>query len=270
MPERKLNNDGRKSGIKYAVIIATILTTVLAGGVLAKYIMDSNSTKNTVVAKEFYFTSDLLTEEGESYVLSPGKNSTASITFTIGNNADELRCSEDDIEYTVAITKGETLIKTDEGILNMGAVNTASITVGDLEKGETYTVIAIGKAGYKKTLKAEFTVAGDDKAMYKSVTQNTHYVSLTVWTKNIKGIAGIDFPNELIVDDTDTVIAADPDEYGIIADTTSFINTYSSHTYRFFKTSSKVYDENDFRVVLDVTDSSDDISIDEVIIAIPE
>lgn len=274
MPKRKLNNDGRMSGIKYAVIIATILTTVLAGGVLAKYIKDNTEKKNTVVAKEFYFTSNMLTEEGESYVLSAGEGDTASIAFTVGNNADELRFSKDDITYTVAMAegtgKGLDLVRVKSDTLTGGHVNTISIEIENLEKGKTYTIVAIGKAGYVKTLKATFTVAGDDKAVYKTVTQNNHYVLLTVWTKNVKGTSEISLPKDLIPDNTDAVMNTVKNADTLFKDTASFKEAYSSHTYRFFKTTTKSYTANDFKVSLGGFSDFDSAGDNDVIVSTPE
>ena len=278
MPKIKLNNDGRKSGILFVVIVLTILSTVLAGGVLAKYIMNSDDEpKNTIVAKEFYFTSDMLTEDGESYILSPGDDSTASITFTIGNNADELRFSEDDINYEVSISNGG-LIDTTSGTLKAGDTLNSSedITISGLAKGESYTVTAIGRAGYEKTLTATFNVADDDKVMYKSVSQTNHYVLLTVWTKNVIGYVGIKTPEKLITDETDpSIITNSSSEFpgipdGIIVDVNSFISAYSSHTYRFFKTTSNVYDADDFDVLLRSSNEADNINQEDVIVATPE
>ena len=82
-------------------IIAAILLISVSGGVLAKYIYTKNG-GSLFSAKEFYFTSDLLTEDGAKYVL----NSTASeVSFTLGNFGDKLRYSQDNIKYEVSVVE---------------------------------------------------------------------------------------------------------------------------------------------------------------------
>lgn len=232
MPNRKVNNKGRGSGIIYAVIVLTIMTTVLAGGALAKYIKDNTYAKNVLAAKEFYFTSNMLTEDGETYVISPDSYGNASVTFTLGNNADELRFAEDDVAYTVVASGGT--LSADSGILESGRMTVDSIRLSGMTKGQTYTVTATGNAGYEKTLSATFTVAGDDAGVYKSVVQNNHYVLLTVWTGNIKGDAVIVFPSGLIPDNTDTAMRTAMTNDRSVTDTVNFKKGYSSHAYRFF------------------------------------
>ena len=82
---------------KKTVAALTLIGCVGFGGFLvaAKY-MQSTPKQDTVLAKEFYFTSDLL--DGETHeitALDQGEdgNYTASVTFQLMNHEDELRYS---------------------------------------------------------------------------------------------------------------------------------------------------------------------------------
>lgn len=195
-----------------------------------------------MVAKEFYFTSNLLTESGKSYTLNPG---TDKITFTLGNNIDALRFSEVNIKYTVTVTcDGETVsIKNGNGTLETGDNPVIkNIELDNLESGKTYRVKAVGENGYKVTLTADFTVADDGSKVYKHLdTTDPAFVLLTVWTENVRGDAKIDINKAgLIPDNTDTVMASVKNYANSnyarfeFTDEDSFGVKYASRTYRFF------------------------------------
>ena len=78
-------------------MLVVLLFTV--GGVFAKYIYNSGG-MGLLSAKEFYFTSNLLTENTAKYVLN---SKTTQISFTLGNNADKLRFSQDNIKYSITV-----------------------------------------------------------------------------------------------------------------------------------------------------------------------
>lgn len=262
-------SEWKKSKYFYISILVVVLLAVsLVGGISAKYIHGNNG-KNLIAAKDFYFTSNLLTEDGTEYVL----NATAdSISFTLSNNLDQLRWAAEDIHYTVSLEctnakEGDAVASLDktEGTLTRKAdsITTDVITVSSLIPGRTYEVVAVGKTGdkqkpnegYKQTLKATFTVSEGDKKVYKHLdTTNEAYVVLTVWTENVAGSANI-FMNTtdtvsditgFIPDSTDQVLRqvknynATDKSYDALAkkhaitDDQSFTTNYSSKTYRFF------------------------------------
>jgi len=241
---------GKKQTDKKALLLVILLllfVLAIGGGVLAKYVY-SNDGENALVAKEFYFTSDLLTTDGEEYLLN---HDTSSVTFSLGNNADKLRFSKDDINYTVQANQG-TLSKS-EGTFQGDKVSTTEITLSNLKKGETYTVTVTGDTknsdsdreyGYRKVLKATFKLADDDKYVYKHIETDAlkdTYAVLTVWTGNVIGDLKISYKGQdLIPDSTDDVLNevynfADG-EYGAfeVADEDNFGKPYSSKAYRFF------------------------------------
>ena len=247
------------------VIIAIVMALLFAiGGVLAKYVYD-NSGVSLLPAKEFYFTSNLLTEKSAKYVLN---SRTTEISFTLGNNADKLRFSQDDITYSVAVEckNGEsapTIVYADsEQVLAGGGVNYTTVTLEGLTMGETYIVTATGKAGYKQTLKAEFTVSDKEENVYMHLdTSNDAFVLLTVWTHNMTGPLTVITPAGLIPDNTDPILRKvynySGTEYGAVqfTDNTNFTEAYSSYTYRFFISEDKSYDINkDFNVFIKKND----------------
>ena len=258
----------KHSHIRKRTIIITLLVVLLftVGGVFAKYIYNSGG-MGLLSAKEFYFTSNLLTENTAKYVLN---SKTTEISFTLGNNADKLRFSQDDIKYsiTVGCKSGDSYPEENikyadsEQVLSGGSVDTTSITLKGLTMGETYTVTATGKAGYKQTLKAEFTVSDKEENVHMHLdTSNDAFVLLTVWTHNMTGPLTVITPAGLIPDNTDPILRKvynySGTEYGAVqfTDNTNFTEAYSSYTYRFFISEDKSYDINkDFNVFIKKND----------------
>ena len=258
----------KHSHIRKRTIIITVLIVLLftVGGVFAKYIYNSGG-MGLLSAKEFYFTSNLLTENTAKYVLN---SKTTEISFTLGNNADKLRFSQDNIKYsiTVGCKSGDSYPEENikyadsEQVLSGGSVDTTSITLKGLTMGETYTVTATGKAGYKQTLKAEFTVSDKEENVHMHLdTSNDAFVLLTVWTHNMTGPLTVITPAGLIPDNTDPILRKvynySGTEYGAVqfTDNTNFTEAYSSYTYRFFISEDKSYDINkDFNVLIKKND----------------
>lgn len=251
MPDKK-QNSSRRNGICVSVIILTLLTTMLAGGVIAKYIKGNLAESHTVYAKEFYFTSNMLSEKGAHYTLN---SNIEMLEFDLGNNADLLRYSDDEIEYKVVVDGGALLNIKDNAVkaseiessLTAGNVSTHEIQLSGLEPGKTYTVTATGTAGYSKTLSAVFKVLNTDQKIYKHInTENDEYVLLTIWTENLKGNVTVEFPDGLIPDNTDQVMKSvnnyqDGTYAGVsFTDSSNYVSSgYSSHTYRFFRENEK-------------------------------
>ena len=258
----------KHSHIRKRTIIITVLVVLLftVGGVFAKYIYNSGG-MGLLSAKEFYFTSNLLTENTAKYVLN---SKTTEISFALGNNADKLRFSQDDIKYsiTVGCKSGDSYPEENikyadsEQVLSGGSVDTTSVTLEWLTMGETYIVTATGRAGYKQTLKAEFTVSDKEENVHMHLdTSNDAFVLLTVWTHNMTGPLTVITPAGLIPDNTDPILRKvynySGTEYGAVqfTDNTNFTEAYSSYTYRFFISEDKSYDINkDFNVFIKKND----------------
>ncbi len=158
-----------------AVVLSLCLLTV--GMLVAKYLNEKKS-NGLVTAKNFYFTSSLL--DGEEHKLASGST---SFTFTLGNHEDDLRYSEVDIEYTVTVDNGATVDTNGTGTLAKGSVKDAEVTVSNLQPG-TYTVTAVGKGGYSKTLTATVVVPEKETKIYYQIDDSAGaYTLLTVWNE---------------------------------------------------------------------------------------
>ncbi len=169
----------RKKVIISTVAVVLSLCVLTVGMLVAKYLNKKDS-DGLVKSKNFYFTSDLL--DSEEHKLASGST---SLTFTLGNHEDDLRYSEVDIEYTVTVDNGAT-VENGTGTLAKGSVNDAEVTVSNLRAG-TYTVTAVGKGGYSKTLTATIIVPEKEAKLYYSIDDSAgEYTLLTVWNEGDK------------------------------------------------------------------------------------
>lgn len=239
------------------VALLAVYVAVLVGGVDAKYVTQSGD-ENVLAAREFYFSSNILSEEGSAYTVNAGTNSTS---FTLTNSADKLRHTEYDIRYEVTCNDEEVTITNGSGTLNGNAVSSATVIVSGLKGGNTYTVTAVGtggdsgKDGYKKTLTATFTVMDDGKIYKHLDTTNPAYVVLTLWTEDLNGNVTVSYDGEnLIPDHTDNVLKSiynyNSEKYGGFSFTDTFEKPYSSRTYRFFIAEPGTFSADQFTVTL--------------------
>ena len=241
---------------------------ILGSGVYAKYVKNSDGT-GTIKAKAFYFESDFLAEEGIEYTLSAENG---EITFSLENYIDVLRCTEDDITYTLLVTgnegfedfslslqggedtdpAGNRIVSAIKG----GEVTKHTVTMSNLKPGGIYTVEVEGRAGYVKTLSAVFEVASENANVYRYVTYTPSEVILTVYTENIKGKVFISFDSEgLIPDNTspELVNLANYEDgkykaFSGYIDPVGILEEYQFRTYRFFKDAS--FSGGEFTVIV--------------------
>lgn len=244
---RYIRKKARRKLPALVFVLVMLLAATGIWGVSAKYTQQQEGDA-LVKAKEFYFTSDLLMVGGKTYELSPG---TGSVTFALRSRVDALRYSEDAVQYTVTASGGT--LSTASGTLS---TEDAVITLSGLTDGGSYTVTAVGEAGYEKTLSATFVVKSGDTGIYKHLdTANGAYVLLTVWTKNSAGDVRITFPDGLIPDTTDpnlkNIVNFDGMNYKSAGFDQEGWEIYSSRTYRFFKADpSGIFSAGDFSVTL--------------------
>ena len=256
----------KKRNIFLACGLLLVALISYAGGTTYGKYVHQESGSGVVAAKEFYFTSDYLkpVNENAAYTLNPG---TTSITFQLRNYADALRSAEDDVVYTVSVDDGDqdsennATISSGSGTIKNNACNYVPITLSNLKAEKTYTVTAIGTAGYQETLSATFTVAQAEAVVYKYVEQTNEYVLLTVWTENISGAVTLSAPAGLIPDSTDELLDEiynyEDSTYKAISDAPiGTLAIYSSHTYRFFKEeTSQNYTADSFTVKVGTTEA---------------
>lgn len=237
-------NDGRRRAIIYVITALVVFSTLAVMGIYAKYTTGKKA-EGYVSAAEFYFTSDILKETPATYTLNPGKNGETEISFELRNYADVLRWSDIPIKYSVSVSPADGVTVTpSNGVISFGDDLFARVTISGLKNGTTYTVTATGDAGYVSTLSAIIVVKPDENNIYYNVAfdHEGHYILLTVWTEKITGTVNITFPDGLIPDGTDPVLAAvnnlDNGNYvgKTFSDGANFANAYSSHVYRFFVT----------------------------------
>ena len=223
---RKICSQTGRRVLLMSLAVAAILTTLAVGGIYAKYVHNGNRF-GLVGTPSFYFQSDLLMASGARYTLNSG---TKSVTFTLTNSADDLRFSDEDISYTVTSDGGS--LSVTEGSLTKAKKSEVTVTLSGLEDGKTYTVTAVGVAGFEETLTATFTVESDAHAVYMHTdTSNPAFVVLTVWTKDLAGTVTVTIPEGLIPDNTDPSMR----DFTTETRTLSFeLIAYSSVSYRFF------------------------------------
>jgi len=209
------------------LVLALVVISSVIGVSYARY-LKSREAKGVLSSSVMYFESDYLSKEGKEYTITGD-----SVTFHLMNYPDNLRVSEVDVDYTVSVEPAATL-STSQGTLSASQKSSAEITVSGMQPGKTYTVTAVGQNGYSETLTATFTVSPEKTGIFHAVEQNDHFVLLTVSTENISGDVTITFPNGLIPDNTDAILAGVTLNAGSFVDQESFEKAYSSRTYRFF------------------------------------
>ena len=244
------NCKGRFAKINNKLLIALIcifIATMLSfGGVFAKYYYDYEKRVN-VQSLEFYFSSDLLTDNGNVYTLNPG---TTEIEFTIKNYEDNLRFSQSEVSYTITSNGG--MLSLQNGTLS-GPVGYDTIKLTGLTDGGSYTVTCVGTMGkngaqgFRQVLSATFMVKLGKSAVYMYITSDDYVVNLTVFTEDLSGDVVVDIPLGLIPDNTCPYLE------DLKATDNSFIvnnfEKYSSKKFTFFKTAS--YIDDDFIVELE-------------------
>lgn len=208
-----------------AVVLLVAAVIVAVGGIssyAAKYAHKETDEKTTT-SEAFYFTSDLLTEDGsKTYDLPVGTN---SITFELRNYADDLRWSDSDITYEYSVNGGTATSGKISRADDKGTSNT--VTISDLT-ADTYTVTATSTSSYATTLSATFKIAAADTKVYSSVadSENSPYATLTIYTKDYEGDVTVSWPSEVIPDEAQNILSTQ---------STFRMDKFSSCTFRFFK-----------------------------------
>lgn len=247
MKKRKKTTYSRRLWITLAAA-AVLMVALAAGSAAAKYLRTSEKKVNPVTTHIFYFTSNLLAENGENcpdIYLNAG---TTAIDIELRNYEDELRWANIDVGYKVTVQKWNDSTSTWEtaslvsgtpsltGTLTGNVKTSDKISLTGLSAGR-YKVTAVGSNGYVKTLSAFFQILPSDAAVYKYLdTSDTACVVLTVWTSNITGNCTIAYSGSapLVPDTTESVMSGWTTETSPWTDSTSFTSyPYASKTYRF-------------------------------------
>lgn len=218
------------------------------GYTLAKYLLEKDG-KVAVVAKNFYFESDLLavsTDATPHYTLQAGVD---TISFNLMNYPDELRVSEVNIAYKVTLTggtenrtqKGTIETVTDQGYKRISTM----ITFDDLDPG-TYTVTAEATSPYTQTLQGQFTIVGTNNDLSYTVSDasGSPNLKVTVTTTDYSGNIIISWPADVLPDNTDPLLSGASGQNCTIA-----VQANSEYTFQFFKTTPSGDYTNDITVV---------------------
>ena len=236
----------KKFLIVYLILLTIIITMTV---VLGKYLQELKN--NTLYeAENFYFRSDLLSEDSKSYTLQRGVN---KIVIHLYNSEDRLRYTKVDINYVVKLEKindDGNLVKVREenGVLSNSGFTDNEVVFDNLENGK-YKVSAIAINPYTKILEGNFVITNNDNRIDYSVGDNVDstVMFLTIKTVDYTGNIKIKFPDGLYPDNNEEVfknVNIDNSKEVII----NFKNN-SSYSYRFYKENpKKVFNKNEFQV----------------------
>lgn len=238
---------------KRKIIIILVVAVELIGTAFARYMY--NYKENSVYeAENFYFTSDLLTEDGKIYRYQKGVN---SIKVNIYNSVDELRYTEYNIKYIAALTEissegnisqSDDIVKEIQGTLSGNSKNSKEIIFDNLEDG-TYKVKVTTLSPYAKTIEATFVITNNDNTIKYDVSDNkdSTVMFLTITTVDYNGNIKITIPDGVYPDNTDNDLSNVN-----IADSKIINVTFkqnSSYTYKFFKSNPQsIYTKENFKV----------------------
>ena len=216
-----------KKYITVVVIVVSLLAALLAGMVVAKYVMETKR-EPLFTAKSFYLESDLLSSEtNPQYTLQAGVD---TIEFNLMNYPDDLRVSEVDIRCTATLTRttadGDSVLLTQEVVLEKNEKTMKPVKFDDLKPGD-YTV-KVTSSPYSLTLQGRFTVVGLDTEVAFSVSDNAQSPRLlvTVTTTDYAGDIIIEWPEGVLPDNNDPLLA---------------LATGTSHTVRMEKNSEYIF-----------------------------
>ena len=232
----------KKFLIVYLILLTIIITMTV---VLGKYLQELKN--NTLYeAENFYFRSDLLSEDIKSYTLQRGVN---KIVIHLYNSEDRLRYTKVDINYVVKLEKindDGNLVKVREenGVLSNSGFTDNEVVFDNLENGK-YKVSAIAINPYTKILEGNFVITNNDNRIDYSVGDNVDstVMFLTIKTVDYTGNIKIKFPDGLYPEAFKNVNIDNSKEVIV-----NFKNN-SSYSYRFYKENpKKVFNKNEFQV----------------------
>lgn len=230
-----------KKYITVVVIVVSLLAALLAGMVVAKYVMETKR-EQLLAAKSFYLESDLLSSEtNPQYTLQAGVD---TIKFHLMNYPDDLRFSEVDIKCTATLTgtaDGESVSK--EVDLKKNEKSIKPVTFDNLKPGD-YTV-TVTSSPYSLTLQGRFTVVGLDTDVAFSVSDNAQSPRLlvTVTTTDYEGNIIIEWPEGVLPDNNDPLLeSATGNSYKVR------MEKNSEYIFQFFKTDPNQVYTDDIKV----------------------
>lgn len=152
--------------MKKRIIILAVLLVVASlfsiGRTFSKYVNKTNW-DYSYNSKDFYFTSDYLTEEESTLIYNSWDGS--DITFNISNALNSDTYTKENITYEVSCLSNDTTCKINDksSVTSVLTGNTYSneeliLTLGEFESNANVTVVARSIKPYKKTLQVTFDI----------------------------------------------------------------------------------------------------------------
>lgn len=240
------------------ILCGTVLLLSLVSVTTARYVMQWKPDPLVAKAKNFYFTSNILSSgdvpvyQLSNFVPGTGENS-SKISFILKNYEDEFRISEADIDYSITATG---LPDTDGTIIHNGSDGkTKLIQLSVPEECFSHGMAVIhvnvkSTSPYIQTLSADFElykkISNVDCTVYDALGSNT--VMLTITTGNSGGTVDIALPYGVLPDRTDSRLNITMPNVGTYICSIN-ANANSQYSFTMFKNSpTSLFSINNFTV----------------------
>lgn len=223
---------------RYIAIIGLITAAILGTIAIQVYSRYSDTQKDAANAQavDFYFTSDLLSEEGKSYSLMP---ETTDLSIELRNYADALKWTSTDISYNYTVTKDGVQVTSGNGVIPHEELSstTRTIKLTDLSAG-TYEITAKTTEPFIETLTGSFTILEESTGVHYKIDDATNSPTaiLTIWTDNYNGDVTVKHSDSAIPDSTQKEFENIIPTYPNGGTTPLHVRSYCSYSLRFFKT----------------------------------
>lgn len=200
---REKLNIKRRTLLTVSVVLMVVMLFAI-GGLTAKYIYDNIGKDSQVVARDFYFTIDLLGDTNELSDLETDIHlfggGDKTVPFTVQSYFDDLRINNKEITYTARIesdnnsynnasytTKPSDYVMAANGKEN--DIFVLTMPTGYERAGKTTTVTAVIKssAPYEKEMRLNFILHAEDAPMTYRVEDNAGdaYATLIVMANEV-------------------------------------------------------------------------------------
>ena len=210
MPKKRARR-GRKQKIGAIVLLLMGMgALVLAGGVLARYVLFWDSEGAVAQPDAFYFTSDLLREgAAASYQIDP---QIKGIEIKLFNAEDEKRVTASKISYKVEV-EGGTADRA-EGVIQGGAAGNAGavVKITPADGAAEVVVTVVSESPYVKTLSGKFVREAGDAFTVEDKSGNRAAVLTITATEPAQKVT-ITLPESVIPDATDSRVAKEGNNY---------------------------------------------------------
>lgn len=192
----KKKNTGTRGNRKLTILlIAVLITGILAGGLLAKYRSD-NQKQAEMIAAQFHVSSDYLTEDasGPTYNITDWQNGFDIHLYNYEKENTAL-ISEDDITYEVELSDtskwtSDPQNKTTATIKKSNERQSQTIRIipqSTVSENDSVTVTIKISQPFTKTLSATFKMRGKNEPDYSIEDQNDGTVLVTIQSNSYSG-----------------------------------------------------------------------------------